>query len=298
MLAARTRSCDDLRLGARVVLDTDNKTGKPMTQDLRRDDGLFVTEHDRTDERMRRLRPFNLVMGAFHLAQALVIVVLTTDFALPVTAAYLAGPPGSGVGDPVTLFSIPLGVGVAAFLAISAVAHGIIGGPAYSWYVASVGQGRNPGRWIEYSLSSSLMVVLIAQITGISDVAALLSILGLNASMILFGWLQELYERPGGGGWLPFGFGCFAGIVPWVAIAIYVVSPANPSEASAPGFVYGIIASLFVFFNVFGLNQWLQYRRVGRWRDYLYGEYVYIVLSLAAKSLLAWLVFANTLVPS
>lgn len=269
-----------------------------MTNDVQRDSDLFTSEAGRTDDRMRRLRPFNLVMGVFHLLQALVIVFLATDFSLPVTGTYLAGPPGSGVGDPVTLFSIPLGLGVAAFLALSAVAHAIIGGPAYSWYVASLGQGRNPARWVEYSISSSLMVVLIAQITGISDVAALLSILGLNASMIFFGWLQELYERPGGGGWLPFGFGCFAGIVPWVAIVIYVLSPANPSGASPPGFVYGIIASLFVFFNVFGLNQWLQYRRLGRWRDYLYGEYVYIVLSLAAKSLLAWLVFANTLVPT
>ena len=44
------------------------------------------------------------------------------------------------------------------------------------------------------------------------------------------------------------------------------------------------------------LNQYLQYRRVGPWRDYLFGERVYIALSLTAKSLLAWQVFANTLV--
>ena len=39
----------------------------------------------------------------------------------------------------------------------------------------------------------------------------------------------------------------------------------------------------------------LQYRQVGRWRDYLTGEIPYIVLSLTAKSLLAWLIFANVL---
>jgi hypothetical protein len=43
------------------------------------------------------------------------------------------------------------------------------------------------------------------------------------------------------------------------------------------------------------LNQWLQYRAKGRWSDYLYGEYAYIVLSLTAKSALAWQVFAGTL---
>jgi hypothetical protein len=59
--------------------------------------------------------------------------------------------------------------------------------------------------------------------------------------------------------------------------------------------VYGIFFSLFVFFNIFALNMWLQYRRVGRWRNYLSGERVYVLLSLVAKSALAWQVFGGTL---
>jgi hypothetical protein len=39
----------------------------------------------------------------------------------------------------------------------------------------------------------------------------------------------------------------------------------------------------------------LQYARVGWWRDYVHGEITYIVLSLTAKSLLAWLIFGNVL---
>jgi len=75
--------------------------------------------------------------------------------------------------------------------------------------------------------------------------------------------------------------------------SVYLVGAADP-----PNFVYGIFASLFVFFNVFAVNMVLQYRRVGRWRDYLYGERVYMLLSLTAKSLLAWQVFAGTLQPA
>jgi hypothetical protein len=40
----------------------------------------------------------------------------------------------------------------------------------------------------------------------------------------------------------------------------------------------------------------LQYRQVGPWRSYIFGERSYIVVSLVAKSLLAWQVFANVLV--
>ncbi len=53
-----------------------------------------------------------------------------------------------------------------------------------------------------------------------------------------------------------------------------------------------------MFFNVFAVNMLLQYRRLGRWRDYLYGERVYMLLSLTAKSALAWQVFAGTLQPA
>ncbi|HEX6031907.1 MAG TPA: heliorhodopsin HeR, partial [Tepidiformaceae bacterium] len=62
-----------------------------------------------------------------------------------------------------------------------------------------------------------------------------------------------------------------------------------------PNFVYGIFVSLFLFFNSFAVNMLLQYRRVGPWREYLFGEKAYILLSLTAKSALAWQVFANTL---
>lgn len=61
---------------------------------------------------------------------------------------------------------------------------------------------------------------------------------------------------------------------------------------------YGIIVSIFVFFNTFAINQWLQYKRVGKWADYLHGERVYIILNFVAKSVLAWQIFANTLIPT
>jgi hypothetical protein len=65
--------------------------------------------------------------------------------------------------------------------------------------------------------------------------------------------------------------------------------------AEPPAFVYVIFSTLFIFFNRFALNMVLQYRKVGKWADYLYGEKVYVLLSLTAKSLLAWQVFAGTL---
>ena len=52
---------------------------------------------------------------------------------------------------------------------------------------------------------------------------------------------------------------------------------------------------IFVFFNLFPINMILQYKKIGKWRDYVYGERGYIILSLVAKSVLAWLAFAGAM---
>jgi len=238
-----------------------------------------------------------IIAGFFHLTVAAIVLLLTNDFSLPVTATYLAGPPGSIFTDPITLFDIPTGYAVAAFLGLSSLFHFTVASPLFfSRYTKGLENRINIFRWVEYSASSSLMILLIAQITGISDYGALLGIVGVNASMILFGWLQERYVTPGNGDWLPFIFGCIAGIVPWLIVLISVLSPNSPSDATPPGFVYGIIVSIFVLFNTFAYVQYKQYSGKGKWKDYLRGERAYIVLSFVAKSALALQIFANTLI--
>ena len=245
------------------------------------------------------LRRINLIAGFLHLAQMIVVLALSNDFALPVNATYMSGPPGTTFAPPVLLFSTPVGLTVALFLGLSALAHFIVASPQFfGRYSAGLAAQRNYFRWVEYAISSSVMIVLIAQVTGVADITALISIFGVNAAMILFGWLQEKYENPGSGGWLPFIFGCIAGAVPWLALLFYVFSIGGPTESAAPAFVYGIVITIFLFFNSFALVQWLQYKKVGKWSDYLRGERTYITLSLVAKSALAWQVFANTLIPT
>ena len=244
------------------------------------------------------LRRFNLIAGVVHLLQMIAVISLSTDFSLPVTATYMTGPPGTSFAEPVIVFETPLALAVALFLGLSALAHFIVASPQFfGRYGKGLEEKRNYFRWVEYSISSSVMIVLIAQITGIADISALIAIFGVNASMILFGWLQEKYEQPGNGGWVPFIFGCIAGIVPWLAVLVYILSPGGPAEASPPSFVIVIFVTIFLFFNSFAWVQYKQYKAKGKWSNYLHGERTYIVLSLVAKSLLAWQIFANTLIP-
>lgn len=252
------------------------------------------TESESLSARFNNLRWWNIGVGVLHAVQAAAIIALANDFSLQVTASFVRDAPGVAPPELTGLFSPRFAYGVAAFSLLSALAHLVISMPiAFERYKEQLSKRRNYARWAEYSLSASLMMVLIAMLTGISDVAALGGIFGVNAAMILFGLLMEKYEAPGAPSWISFNFGSIMGIIPWVLIGIYVVSPTV--DASPPAFVYGIFVSLFVLFNVFAVNMYLQYKRVGPWRDYLFGEKSYIVLSLTAKSLLAWQVFSGTL---
>ncbi len=246
-----------------------------------------------SDAAIGRLRVYNLVMGLIHAAQGVAVLMLSNDFSLPVTATFMDGPPGTPLAL-TQLFTVPIGPAVAAFLFMSAAAHFVIVAPGvFGVYRSGLERQRNYFRWVEYAFSSSLMIVLIAMLTGIGDIAALVAVAGVNAAMILFGWVMERYEEPGRAHWLAYWFGVITGAVPWVVIGIYLWSPGSAAEP--PAFVYAIFVSLFVFFNSFALNMVLQYRQVGPWRSYLFGEAAYVLLSLVAKSALAWQVFAGAL---
>ena len=259
-------------------------------------------------ERASKLRNLNLAAFVLHLATGIAMIVLgDLDFELPVSGFNISGPPGTPLENGVLneFFGIPLAVGVAAFSLLSALFHLIVGVIAFPKYKSELRRGRNRFRWVEYSLSSTLMMVLIAATTGVTDLAGLIGLAFANISMILFGWIMEMVNTSGDAGrdektwWTPFWFGCIAGIGPWIAIlAPLWFNLAEDGAQGPPGFVYGIIVSIFVFFNTFAINQWLQYKRVAKWADYLHGERVYIVLSFIAKSALAWQIFANTLIPT
>jgi hypothetical protein len=245
-----------------------------------------------TTERLRGLRIWNLGLTLLHLAQAVLIVVLAGDFAISVTSSFPQGPPGTPPAAPAALFEVPIGWATALFLLLAALDHLVTATVARDRYESDLRRGINRFRWVEYSFSATLMVILISMYSGITGVVALIAIAGANVAMILFGWVQELMNPPGRAEttMLPFWFGTIAGLAPWVAIAVNVIG-----ADTVPGFVYGIVVAQFVFFFSFGLNQWLQYRGVGRWADYAFGEKGYLVLSLVAKSVLAWQIFGGSL---
>lgn len=257
---------------------------------------------------MSRLRRFNFLMGILHLVQAIAMIFLAStviqtiaEFQPEIVQFYITYNPLTQALEVVSksLFLLPFGLMVALFLFISAAAHALISLPTklFNVYEKDLSQGINRFRWFEYALSSSIMIVLIATLFGVKDIGSLILIFVVNATMNLFGLVMEqLNVGKTKLNWGPFVWGSIAGIAPWIVILIYMFGTGNFDQV--PWFVWAIVGTYFVAFNTFPVNMILQYLKIGKWKNYLYGERVYITLSLVAKTILAWLVLFGAMQPS
>ena len=252
------------------------------------------------------LKRFNAAAGILHLIQGLLMLVLGTQLEWERTIYTVypkfiigEGPPFQIVIDPQVLFTVGyLGIIVASFPLISAIAHFTIAFVKNKQYNENLKKGMNPYRWYEYAFSSSIMIVLIALFLGVWDFWSLVMIFVLNAMMIMFGYLMEVVnQKTEKTSWSAFILGSISGFIPWVVLYAYFIAAIQSTGLDPPTFVYMILFIYFFLFNIFAVNMVLQYKGVGRWRDYLYGERVYIILSFVAKTILAWLVFIGIYAP-
>ena len=254
------------------------------------------------------LKRFNTAAGILHLIQGILMLSLGTmlewernlyTFYTKITITQ--GPPlvFEVVPDPQVMITIGyIGVIVASFPLISALAHFIIAFAKNDKYNENLKKGMNPYRWFEYAFSSSIMITLIALFLGVWDFWSLVMIFTLNAMMTMFGYLMEkLNQYTKKTDWSPIKLGTISGFLPWVVLYAYFVASILSTGLEVPTFVYAIIFVYFIVFNIFALNMVLQYKGVGRWKDYLYGERFYIILSFVAKSILGWLVFIGIFAP-
>ena len=254
------------------------------------------------EKKLQFLNRFNFVMSGMHFLQAMLVWFLSSPDkgVVPVTINYLKFDPVVKKLFPATneVFTVNLAWFVIIFFLLSSVAHLFIATIYRKTYEENLKLGINKVRWFEYALSASVMMIAISFLSGVYDLSSLIMIFVLDALMNLLGLVMEVTNQGQKKvSWLTYILGCLAGIVPWIVFGIYVYGSTQYGGGNIPDFVYWIYVSIFVFFNSFAVNMVLQYKKIGPWKDYLFGEKVYIILSLVAKSLLAWQVFAGTLRP-
>jgi len=147
-------------------------------------------------------RTLSTLGAALPAAQAIVVALLlggTDAVQLPVTADF---------GGGIQLTAVNLGVAAVTLLVFSALCRAI-----------DAVRPSSVIRWVEWSQVSGVVVFLVAQLNGVTDVAALVALYAITGGSSLF---LVLHERAAESTW-PFSFGAAVAIVPWGVIAFYQV---------------------------------------------------------------------------
>jgi hypothetical protein len=246
----------------------------------------------------QQLQTFNRWAGLTHLIQAIALFsILNDQTTIPVITRFFTETPDGIRPESQTLFEFPIAFIGPIFLLLSAIAHLFISSPRYvRKYEINIENGINPARWWEYAISSSLMLVVLMMLGGLIEISSVVFIFTLNFIMNLMGLMMEKYNQlTEKTNWLAFNIGVLAGIVPWIMGGLYFWVSTNNIADSIPVYArFGFLLT-FLFFNSFAINMWLQYKKIGKWKNYVYGEKAYIVLSLVSKSALGWIIVLGTL---
>lgn len=246
----------------------------------------------------KQLQKFNRIAGVFHLVQGVALFfILNDETRIPVITRFFTDTPEGIRPESDILFEFPVALIAPLFLLLSAVAHLFISSP---WYVhryeTDIEKGINRARWWEYAISSSLMLVVLLMLGGLIEISAIVFIFTLNFIMNMMGLMMEMHNQlTQKTSWFSFNIGVLAGIVPWIMGGIYfVVSTNNIADAIPVYAQFGFLLT-FIFFNTFAVNMFLQYKKIGKWKVYAFGEKAYIVLSLTSKSILGWVIVLGTM---
>ena len=107
-----------------------------------------------------KLRKWNIGAGSLHFLSLVAVLILANNFALPVTATYMTGAPGTTSTGPIVLFSVKVAYTIALFLGLSSFFHFLIStSKFFPRYINGLKNKRNIFRWVEYSFSSTVMIL-------------------------------------------------------------------------------------------------------------------------------------------
>lgn len=212
---------------------------------------------------MDTLHRWNFVLGTLHLVQGLFMYVLpwleygnTATFNLPVTSLFTNWDDGYPVQVKGLITHINLVRWCACFALLSAAAHYTII-LNFDEYTNQLARGMNRFRWYEYSLSSSLIIMLLFMVWGNFDFVQLSGVFLINALMCYFGDLFEIINEGKSVAeidWTAFVYGSLAGAVTWILIWTQVFT--SPYLRFYPWYAFAYLIGYQLFFFTFPINMY------------------------------------------
>lgn len=183
---------------------------------------------------------------------------------------------------------------VILFVFITAIFHYTVYGLRNITYKDMINSSNNWLRWVEYCITSTIMIVLISLSIGLKDFGLFIMMIVSNMVIMMMGHIVErllvddkqrsLSILATVAAWL-----LFAAI--WGILTKTFVSLA--SRGNMPKFVWAVYILMFIFFSSFGVVQLVQVAGGYNSKNYAVVEISYVSLSFISKVLLALLLFVG-----
>lgn len=169
-----------------------------------------------------------------------------------------------------------------------------------NWYYKWIYECYQPLRWVEYSFSASVMIIVIAVASGVNHLYMVIAIFVLMFTTMWHGHFAEIFNRPedvGEGqrrwkeknrlvrlyphllGWVPYS-------TVWTILMHSFYSNVSGEQRKPPGFVYVIVWSQCIIFTIFGFTQVILLLKNNGPMYYVWGEWTYLLFSIVAKGVL------------
>ncbi|MGZ6005349.1 MAG: heliorhodopsin HeR [Candidatus Saccharimonadales bacterium] len=252
--------------------------------------------------RIASLKRWNIIIAVLLGLQALAVLVIGKASTLPVVSHYLAKDSlasqvaGHTILSPAVrqMFAIDIRYIVVAYLLVSTLIHWLIASIRRENYEHELQKHLNTLRWVDYGISSGIMLILIAMLNGAYDASLLLAIFVLVAILHFLAYFGEAKAIDFRARMQTFAGLCVAGTAVWLIVASYLKGALFYGQGLSH-FVYWIDGGIFVLTLGLAYNKLQVLRGQGKWADYIFGERIFMALSFGAKTLLTWLVFAGFL---
>jgi hypothetical protein len=256
------------------------------------------------DQVFDSLRKWNLVAAGLLVIQGLVILIISKSTTVPVHLSFLgkdalaSQAEGHTVYAPAWrhLFDVHLASLVAAFMLVAAFIFGLVATTKRKQYEAGLNAKTNNWRWTQFGFTAGLMLVTIALVNGVYDLASLIMIFALVCGIHLLGYVVESIASDDRTKWRLFYALAATGTVVWLTIDLYLKGALMYGDG-LPTYVYWINGSIFVLTLALAFNKFMLIKGRGRWSNYLFRERVFIILTLTGSSALAWQIFFGSLRP-
>ena len=159
---------------------------------------LLSTLKPEEQTHFNHLRQLNFLAAGIHSALIFLLLTISSHVVVPTTMVYSQYSANIPLAETKVMFTVDILSIVVGYLAIAALAHLLAATLLRERYQRYLSEHRNPLRWLEYSLSCSLMLVATALAGGVTQLNVLVSIFSLAFCMNLCGLVFEGVNRQDG----------------------------------------------------------------------------------------------------